>query len=271
VRKNKLIFWCAFAVFSGLTIYALWNEISRDTAKLEHSISGVILTVLGIGSGIVKTDNAHVLLFDPETLELAASRILNPFLPPITFSVGQADANRQLRGSYRMLVLTDKDGNPNRPTVGEIIGPLTESIPLGTEGVEYHLDRPFRSFPEELMYRETDSPETSISGIVKSSPNLSDKVGPEDRLVIMLFDPEKGRPVAVKILENFKLPQKFTIGQSNAFGNNPLEGKFSLRILTDKNNQPFQSVPGEIIGRSKKLISLGVKNLEFVMDQDYIR
>ena len=96
-------------------------------------------------------------------------------------------------------------------------------------------------------------------------------VRPEDRLVIMLFDPKKGRPVAVKILDNFKLPQKFSIGHSNALGIQTFRGKFSLRILTDKNNQPFESVIGEIIGRSKNLIALGAKNIEFVMDQNYVR
>ena len=128
MSKNKLIFWSALLCFVGLTTYALWNEITRNTTKLEHSISGVILTAPGVGGGIVKTDNAHVLLFDPVTLELAASTILNPFLPPVTFSIGQSDTDRKLSGMYRMLVLTDKDGNPNRHSVGEIIGPLTQQI-----------------------------------------------------------------------------------------------------------------------------------------------
>ena len=121
------------------------------------------------------------------------------------------------------------------------------------------------------MYRKTDSPENSISGIVKASPKLSNLVSPDDRLVIMLFDPEKNRPIAVKILDNFKLPQKFSIGHSNALGIQLFKGNFSLRILTDKNNQPFESVIGEIVGRSKKLIPLGANNIEFVMDQNYVR
>ena len=271
MSKNKLIFYSALLCFVSLTTYALWNEITRNTAKLEQSISGAILTTPGVGGGIVKTDNAHILLFNPDTLELVASRIINPFLPPVTFNIGQSDTDRKLSGMYRILVLTDKDGDPNRPSIGEIIGPLTQQIPLGTEGFKYYLDRPFKSFPEELLYRETDSPENSISGIVKASPKLSNLVSPDDRLVIMLFDPKNNRPVAVKILDHFKLPQKFVIGHSNALGIQPFSGKFSLRILTDKNNQPFESVIGEIIGRSKKLISLGAKNIEFVMDQNYVR
>ena len=137
--------------FVGLTISALWNELSRNATKLQYSISGVILSAKGVGGGIIKTDNAHVLLFDPKTLELVASQIINPFLPPLTFSVGQDDTRLQLRGSYRLLVLTDKDGNPNRSSPGEVIGQLTPSIPLGTERVEYSLDRPFISLPTELL------------------------------------------------------------------------------------------------------------------------
>jgi hypothetical protein len=269
VSKNKLIFLAAFVVFVGLTVYALWNEISRGTAQLKYSISGVILSAPGVGGGIIKTDNAHVLLFDPETLELAASKIINPFLPPLTFSIGQADAGQPLSGYYRLLVLTDKNGNPNLPSVGEVIGPLSPPIMLGTEGVEYSVDRPFQSFPAELLATKTESPETSIRGTINVSPELLDQLSSADRLVIMLFDPELGRPVAIKMLPSFRPPQKFSIGQANAMGGQVLNGKYSLRILTDKNNQPFQSVAGEIIGRSQDLISLGTADLEFELDQPY--
>ena len=110
MSKNKLIFCSALFCFVGLTTYALWNEITRNTAKLERSISGTILTAPGVGSGIVKTDNAHILLFNPDTLELIASRIINPFLPPVTFNIGQSDTDRKLSGMYRILILTDKTG-----------------------------------------------------------------------------------------------------------------------------------------------------------------
>ena len=78
MTKNRLIFLIASAGFVGLTVYALWKEVSRGTVQLQYSISGVILSGPG-ARGIVKTDNAHVLLFDPETFELVASKILNPF------------------------------------------------------------------------------------------------------------------------------------------------------------------------------------------------
>ena len=271
MSKNKLIFWSAFIVFVGFTVSALWNELARNATKLDYSISGVILSANGVGGGIIKTDNAHVLLFDPKTLELVASQIINPFLPPLTFSVGQDDTSLPLKGAYRLLVLTDKDGNPNRSSPGEVIGQLTPSIPLGTERIEYYMDRPFIRLPAELLAFSKNSPKTSIQGIITVHPNLLNKVDSEDRLVIMLFDPKKGRPVAIKILEKFNFPQKFRIGQSNAIGGQTLSGKYSLRILTDKNNQPYKSTPGEIVGRSQDLISLGVNNLEFVLDQLYLR
>ena len=79
MSKNKLVFFSALLCFVGITTYALWNEITRNTAKLEQSISGAILTAPGFGVGIVKTDNAHILLFNPYTLEVVASRVINPF------------------------------------------------------------------------------------------------------------------------------------------------------------------------------------------------
>ena len=118
MSKNKLIFYSVLLCFIGLTTYALWNEIRRNTANLEQSISGTILTAPGVGGGIVKTDNAHILLFNPDTLELVATRIINPFLPPVTFNIGQSDTDRKLSGMYRILILPDKDGDPNRPSIG---------------------------------------------------------------------------------------------------------------------------------------------------------
>ena len=271
MSKNKLIFLTAFTGFVGLTVFALWNEVSRGTAQFQYSISGVILSAPEVSGGIIKTDNAHVLLFDPETLEPVASKIINPFLPPLTFSIGQDDASQPLSGAFRLLVLTDKNGNPNLPFAGEVIGPLSAPILLGTEGVEYFVDRPFRHFPLELLVAKTESPETSIQGIITVSSDLQDQVEHADRIIIMLFDPELGRPVAIKIMEKFDPPQKFSIGQVNAMGGQQLNGKYSLRILTDKNNQPFQSVAGEIIGRSQGLISLGTADLEFELDLQYTR
>ena len=270
MSNNKLIFFAAFACFIGLTVFSLLKEVSRDTAQLKYSISGVILSGPG-ARGIVKTDNAYVLLFDPESFELVASKIVNPFLPPSTFSIGQTDANLTLSGSYRLLVLTDKNGNPNLPTVGEVIGPLSQPIFLGTEGVKYHVDRPFHRLPAELLSSKTYSPGKNIRGTITVVPELESKLSSDDKLVIMLFDSLQGRPVAIKILPSFRPPQEFSIGQADAMAGQQLSGKFSLRILTDNNNQPFHSNLGEIIGRSKSLIPLGTVDLQFELDQEYLR
>lgn len=271
MKKNKIIYIVGFFGFVGLTVYALMNELTRETAKLKNSISGVILAGPRSGGDIVKTDNAHIMLFDPDTLELVATHINNPFLPPTTFNVGQEDTSLPLKGSYRLMVITDKDGNLNKITPGEVIGPLSEPILLGTEEVEYTLDRPFTRLPPEFSKVQADKPENSIQGTITVAENLQSKVSAADRLVIMLFDPQQGRPVAIKMIPGFQPPLKFSIGQSNAMGGQALNGKYSLRILTDKNNQPFQSVSGEIIGRSKQLISLGTNNLNFVLDQPYVK
>ena len=271
VSKNKLIFFIFIVGAIGLIISALYTEISRNTSLLKHSISGVILSKPEISNTIFKTDNAHILLFDPETLELVASKTVNPFLPPLTFSIGQNDSKKTLSGSYRLLVLTDKNRNINLPAFGEVIGSLSQPFYLGTEGIKYYLEKPFQKLPSEILSSKDLFSKLSITGIVNVSPLFLDKVEITDRLVIMLFDKDLGRPVAINILPNFKPPQKFIIGQSNAMNGQVLKGEYSVRILTDKNNQPFHSASGEIIGRSKKLIPLGTDDLEFELDQEYIR
>ena len=269
VSKNKIIFLVALVGFVGLTFVALLEELKRNSTTLKSSISGVIHTASGIGSGIIKTDNAHIMLFDPSTLELVASKTINPFLPPLTFSIGQEDTKTSLAGAYRLLVITDKNRNISISSVGEVIGPLTKPISLGSEGIEYFLDRPFKKLPSEFFALTKNSPEKTIQGIINVSPLFKDRLDSSDSLVIMLFDTFKGRPVAIKIITSFNPPQKFSIGQANAMGNQVLEGEYSLRILTDKNNQPFRSAKGEIIGRSKELIPLGTSNLVFELDQLY--
>lgn len=261
----------SFFGFLGLIFSALLKEINRNRTLIENSISGVIYATPRMSSGIIKTDNAHVLLFDPETLELVASKTINPFLPPITFNIGRYDSKKTLKGNYRLLILTNKNRDLHIPSAGEVIGNLTQPIPLGSEGIKYFLDRPFQNFPSEILASLNNSPQTSIQGIINVSPLLLDQLDSSDRLVIMLFDKDQARPVAIKILKNFKPPQKFSIGQSNAMKGQVLEGKYSLRILTDKNDQPFKSFDGEIIGRSKGLIPLGTSGLIFELDQQYIR
>ena len=89
--------------------------------------------------------------------------------------------------------------------------------------------------------------------------------------MIMLFDPELARPVAFRILENIQFPLDFSIVSADAMPGAQLKGPFSLRILTDKNNQPFESAPGELIVRSAEPLPLGSHGLNFILDQEYSR
>ena len=77
--------------------------------------------------------------------------------------------------------------------------------------------------------------------------------------------------MAFRILDRFELPQDFSIGVSDAMGEVELKGPFSLRILTDRNNQPFESSPGELIGRSQELLPLGTHGIVFLLDRKYTR
>ena len=272
MSRNALLYLAGIVAFVTLGGYALWQELLRNEAELSESLSGTILAAPHAGAGIVKTDNAYLLLVDPDSLQIVATKVVNPFLPPTTFLVGAADAQgRPLPKRVRLLVLTDKDGDPNRPASGEVIGPLSPPYALGAQGIEYTLDRPFQSFPPELLQNRQDSPEQSISGRITVAETLKSGVSPEDRLVVMLFDPKLGRPAAIRIIPHVFDGQEFRVGAADAMGGQPLEGPFSLRILTDKDEQPFHSAPGEVVGRSSELIPLGTHGMEFSLDQPYVR
>ena len=271
MRRNRILYALGISAFIIILGYALLRELDRNQAQISNSISGVITATPAAGAGIVKTDNAYLLLFESGSSYPVATKVINPFLPPTTFFIGQEDASKPLKGPFRLLILSDKDGNPDNPARGEVIGALTPPLELGTEAFEYLLDRPFRGYPKELMEARRNDPETNISGTVDVSPKFKDLVAAEDRLVIMLFDPELARPVAFRILENIQFPLDFKIGASDAMPGAQLKGPFSLRILTDKNNQPFESAPGELIVRSAEALPLGSRGLSFILNQEYRR
>ena len=274
MKTNRIILFASIVLFAILLGTALWNEFQRERKKLETAISGRISLAPMVGQALVKTDNGYAILYDAETLKLAAVKKISTFVPPIAFQVGQEDAlNETLNGKYRLLVLTDKDGSPENPAMGELIGELSQPIELGSEGVNYILSKDFRQFPPEILQANAPplDPKTSIQGIVDVIPELKNLTQEGDQLVIFLFDPNKGRPVAFRKMAYTGFPQKFQIGQEHAMPNQILQGEYSLRIVTDKNNQPFQSTQGEIIGRSKNTISLGTQNLKFLLNENYTR
>jgi hypothetical protein len=143
-------------------------------------------------------------------------------------------------------------GGPNPPAAGSAPGGSSGAGPMGPAG-------------------EGDAdPRYSIAGTITVSKALAAGVAPSDRLVILLFDPQQDRPVSFKIIPHTLLPQRFTItlppdARATA------KQAYSLRILTDKNNDPFGAAPGEVIGRSSQPIPLGTADVNFVLDQPYTR
>lgn len=272
-KLNKLLYVLGVLAIVALIGYALMQEIVRNERQIGSGISGTIHLAPGVGAGIVKTDNALVYLLDPTSYEPKAIAVINPFVPPIAFYVGQQDAvsAETLQGEYRLLVITDKNGRTEVPVPGEFIGPISQPIALGTEQVDYTLTEPFRQIPTELRRKPAVDASQLISGTIKIAPELKANVEETDRLVIMLFDPKLGRPAAFKFIPHVIDGQTFSIGQPDAMQGAQLQGPFSLRILTDKNNKPFQAAPGEIVGRSTELIDLGTEGIILELNQPYVR
>ena len=266
----------------------LMREISREEEKLASSISGraeVTEQLFRTGmADIRREDRAAVFLIDPKTKEPAAMKILSPFIPPAAFDVGQENSRLELKGEYILVLITDKDGELFRPSPGEVYGISTEPVALGSQNVVFIVDQPFRgglmnnagkvhaqaqmaSNPQE----STAPQEFSISGTIDVTPDMKSHLEQSDRLIVLLFDPQSGRPAANIIIPEAKLPQKFSISVSSAVAEANGGKGYYLRVVTDKNNNPFGSAPGELAGRSTETIALGTKDLKFILNTPYTR
>lgn len=294
MKTKKYVIIGLIVCFFLVTGWALLRELGREERTLRTSISGVVeiaprLFSAGVAD-VVRTDRLALYLVDPKTREPVLLRFQSPLVPPMNIRIGQDHApdGTILAGPYFVVGITDKDGEVFRITPGEIYGISKTPILLGTKGFRLVLDQPFRGslFNNAVAGRpappDTGPPATqkapagdadsrySISGTITVTKALSGTVASSDRLIVLMFDPELGRPVATKIIPHTLLPQRFTITLPPAARQNAKKG-YGLRILTDKDNNPFGAAPGEVIGRSAKPVPLGTTGLNFVLDQKYVR
>ena len=65
MRRNRILYALGISAFIIILGYALLRELDRNQAQISNSISGVITATPAAGVGIVKTDNAYLLLFEP--------------------------------------------------------------------------------------------------------------------------------------------------------------------------------------------------------------
>lgn len=292
MKRTTVAILALFAGFAVLVGYALWREMARDTAQLQRSISGLLdvdPALMAAGGGdIARTDRVALILVDLDTHQPVAMRFESPLVPPMNFHIGQDDARAgyPLTGRYELVAITDKDGEVFGTVPGEVYGRSGKPVALGDQGVVVTLSQPFHGtlFNDveggaagaapvapaagPMAADQDGPPERTISGTVRADAKLAKLVGAGDRLIVMLFDPEAGRPAAVRIVPQVRLPQRFSISLPPGL---PLKAGYSLRILTDKDGSPFGAAPGEIVGRSSGLVPPGTKGLDFVLDQPYVR
>ncbi len=304
MKPRNLFFLALGVIFVGLVAFALLRELKREERKLASSLTGTVEVAPELwASGkadIVRTDRLALYLVDPATNQPVALRIVSPLVPPQNIDIGQANAGEgtELSGAFLLVGITDKDGELFKVTAGEVYGRSPAPIQLGTEQVRLVLNEPFRGslFNQERRPRSGSAAAApappalgepsaqgktpmgprgeaalSIRGEVRVSEKLKGNVDPRDRLVILLFDPELSRPVANKIIPHTLLPQRFSISPPPGQVASGSGKAYDLRILTDKDGQPFNAVPGEVIGRSKQPIPLGTSDLVFELNEPYRR
>ena len=75
MSRNALFYLIGIVVFVSLAGYALWQELLRNETELSGSLSGTILATPRAGAEIVKTDNAYLLLVDPDSFQIVTTQI----------------------------------------------------------------------------------------------------------------------------------------------------------------------------------------------------
>ena len=281
--RNLLIGVLAL-IFVGGIAYALQRELAREELIIQSSISGVVeidpeLYRRGLAD-IVKTDRLVLLLVDPQSGEVRALGTESPFVPPQTIIVGQRDARSPLAGSYLVVGISDKDGEIFRVVRGEVYGRSAEPIALGSERFRLVLNQPYRGglfngqFPAGLEIKPRvgsgNGGSAKIEGTIHVAPGLAGQVAPHDRVVLLVFSSDQRRPVATRVYPRVTLPLPFSIDISaQAVASSP--GGFYLRVLTDKDNNPVNAVPGEIIGRSTTPVPAGSTGVTLEMNEPYTR
>lgn len=311
MKAKAWLIIAALAAFIVLIAPALWRELAREEAAVGRSVTGTVeidpaLWRSGLAD-VVKTDRLALYLVDPKTREPVALTFESPLVPPQTIRIGEQHARSPagLNGELLLIGITDKDGEVFRVSPGEIYGQLPNPVTLGTERVKLVLDQPFRGSlfntvetagapsrgaPPQMgggappmmggggpmmsagpLDGQPVDNAYAIRGEIRVAPALAENVSPSDRLVLLLFDPAQGRPVTSKIIPHTLLPQAFTLALSKDMpGVEPGKG-YDIRVVTDKDNNPFGSAAGELVGRSKEPVPLGTKGYVLELDQPYVR
>ncbi len=79
--RNVLIYSSVTIRILALIGYALWQEIARNESQIQTSISGTIKTAPSVTGGVVKTDNAYLILFRSRDADSGCSTHDQPISP----------------------------------------------------------------------------------------------------------------------------------------------------------------------------------------------
>ena len=293
ISSRRLLFLGLATLFALLLFLALGREVYREIGDARLSVNALLRVsepLLHSGKvNLLRTDRLAIFLVDGQ--KPVAMKIISPLLLPQAVQIGQKHATEQAlveqslevqalveqslevqalvvqalvvreQKEYLLVAITDKDGDIFQLSPGEAYGSTTATI--GDKKVPLLLTEEYRGGLFNQGYQSF-----TISGVADTK--LPYQPSPDGRLIVMLFDTKLQQPIAFSITDNDRLPQPFSISLPLQLHDNH-QPAYQLRILTDKNQQPFQSAPGEIIGRSAEAVPLGTTQLRFWLDMPYRR
>ena len=109
----------------------------------------------------------------------------------------------------------------------------------------------------------------AISGTVKLSPTLVDRIEPGDRLVLKLYHPDKGveKDTRYWIIEEFDFPRDFEIAPSTDMNGLARWPTYYLEAFTDRDRDVLSLTTGELFAKSVDLIPLGTEGVVLELDE----
>jgi len=233
------------------------REKAEDPAR---SISGMIEIDESIASKISEQGTLF-LIARPEGVSsgppLAAKRhSLIKF--PFKFKLGQKNVmieGNSFEGSIKITARWDLDGLP-KASPGDIEGSTT--VPSGSTDVRILLDR-------VIKVEKASVDAKTVSGTIRIDPALADQI-PEGASLFLIARSEgaqRGMPLAVKKLEEIKLPYSFTLGQDDVMLPGAVfEGPLTIFARLDKDGDAAPA-SGDIDGSA--VTNAGDQQVEIIL------
>jgi hypothetical protein len=104
----------------------------------------------------------------------------------------------------------------------------------------------------------------TIHGTLTVAPGLAHHIGPDDRLIIKLYQSKDGieTDATYQVVPRFELPLEFVAAPSIDMSGRTKFEAYVLELFTDKDGDVLRTAPGELVARPAQPVPLGTQHLQ---------